>query len=79
MTNLYKPILFVISVSLSSLAFAGPNGGLADRINEARSYPNKLIEKVDCSKLENQSSKNIEEKRARNNNQCYRVKSKRDK
>ena len=36
-------IVFTTGLILSPLALSGPNGGLADRINEARTYPNKTV------------------------------------
>jgi hypothetical protein len=36
-------IVFTTGLILSPLAQSGPNGGLADRINEVRTYPNKTV------------------------------------
>lgn len=48
---------FIIAAAITSLfsTMASANSGLADRINEARSYPNKTAENVvDARTLSNQ-------------------------
>lgn len=45
-------------LAISPLAISSPNGGLADRINEARTYPDKLVEQ-DSDKQNSEGSGNI--------------------
>lgn len=46
-----KSIITVIAMTALFSSFAYADSGLADRINEARSYPNKTVETVDRQEL----------------------------
>ncbi|MDN6318927.1 MAG: hypothetical protein L0J77_04125 [Marinobacter sp.] len=52
---------FIIAAAITTLfsTMAYANSGLADRINEARSYPNKAIEKTVDSSKSNMQHKQI--------------------
>ena len=39
-----KATLFTLAIGFGGTAVASPNGGLVDRINDTRSYPNKTVE-----------------------------------
>jgi len=42
-----KKIIIAAAITALFSTMANANSGLADRINEARSYPNKTVEKID--------------------------------
>ncbi len=46
-----KKIIIATAITALFSTMATANSGLADRINEARSYPNKTVEKVDTRVL----------------------------
>ena len=46
-----KNIIAAIAITALFSSFAYADSGLADRINEARSYPNKTVETVDRQEL----------------------------
>merc|ERR1712098_208912 len=46
-----KSIITAIAMTALFSSFAYADSGLADRINEARSYPNKTVETVDRQEL----------------------------
>jgi hypothetical protein len=49
-----KNIIIATAITALFSMTANANSGLADRINEARSYPNKTVEKVDTRTLDSQ-------------------------
>ena len=44
MNIIIKVTLFTLAIGFGGAAVASPNGGLVDRIDDARSYPNKTVE-----------------------------------
>ncbi|QCF26512.1 hypothetical protein [Hydrocarboniclastica marina] len=44
MNIIIKATLFTLAIGFGGTAVASPNGGLVDRINDTRSYPNKTVE-----------------------------------
>lgn len=44
MNIISKITLFSLAIGFGGSAAASPNGGLVDRINDARFYPNKTVE-----------------------------------
>ncbi|QCF26508.1 hypothetical protein [Hydrocarboniclastica marina] len=44
MNTISKITLFSLAIGFGGSVAASPNGGLVDRINDARSYPNKTVE-----------------------------------
>jgi hypothetical protein len=44
MNMISKAMLFSLAIGFGATVTASPNGGLVDRINEARTYPSKTVE-----------------------------------
>ncbi len=50
-------LMLVAGMVISPLAISSPNGGLADRINEARTYPNMSVEQDTDDRKSSKSEK----------------------